>query len=49
MTAEEQSALLDLMSALLFRNFDYHLLDPEKLLLAKVLNQFELIEKCLTR
>lgn len=49
MRADEQSVVLDLVSTLLFRNFDYNLLDPEKLLLVKVLNQFELTEQSLTR
>lgn len=49
MNTEEQNAVLDLVTTLLFRNFDYNLIDSEKLLIVKVLNQFELIEQYLYR
>lgn len=49
MNTEEQNTLLGLVLTLLFQNFDYNLIDPDKLLIINLLNQFEGIEQCLYR
>lgn len=49
MNTEEQNTLLGLVLTLLFQNFDYNLIDPDKLLIINLLNQFEGIEQCLSR
>lgn len=49
MNPEEQNMTLEVVCSILFCNIDYNLLDPENLLIVKVVNQLELVEKCLTR
>ncbi|XP_063706272.1 uncharacterized protein LOC134835328 [Culicoides brevitarsis] len=49
LNAELQCGILELMCILLYRNFDYSFLDPEMLLLTKVLVQFDILEQSMPR